>query len=101
MTVWLAGVADSDEPQHIHTWNGVPMSWPRVLLIEAGMTYRYAADGTFAGDTWRASDEEAKHAATLEYGGRLTRWQQLPHDLDAIEIPAALELAASLLARRP
>ena len=41
---------------------------------------RYTDNGTFAGDTWHASEEEARAQATFEY--ILTEWHEIPDDAD-------------------
>ena len=79
------------EAQHkiIHYWvrgeGREMMPWPRVVIIDAeetAMMYRYAADGTFAGDTWHQSFEDAQAQADYEYAGALGEWQEIPPDID-------------------
>ena len=61
------------------------MPHPHVVLAvsdgTSAMLYRYAADGTFAGDTWHESLEEAKAAAEEEYGLALQAWREVPADV--------------------
>jgi hypothetical protein len=60
------------------------------------MLYRYTADGTFAGDTWHQSLDDAKGQADFEYGKALGSWQQIPEDVAAgAEVEFALRLANS------
>lgn len=58
---------------------------PAVLLIEeteSGIFLeRFGADGSFAGDTWHRSVEEAKEQATFEYGELLSDWREVPSDV--------------------
>ena len=44
---------------------------------EGSFLYRYAADGTFAGDTWHSTLDDAKHQATEEFGESFV-WQDVP-----------------------
>ena len=57
----------------------------RVLVIEQKpdgiFLYRYAPDGTFAGDTWHQSVEEALEQADYEYGHLVARWQEVPAEV--------------------
>lgn len=61
------------------------MPWPEIALIEGddqdtnGFSVNFwAADGTFAGDTWHRSFEESKDAARSEYGECLGMWHDIP-----------------------
>lgn len=73
-----------------HTWGLPPddrlMPWPAVLIIEQSATdamlYRYAADGTFAGDTWHESTPDAEAQAEFEYGELLSDWLAIPDGED-------------------
>ena len=48
--------------------------------------YRYAADGTFAGDTWHESIPDAKKQAEFEYAAALSEWKEVPPNVkDAVE----------------
>lgn len=67
--------ADSDERER--------MAWPRVVIIEGNpeggfMLNRFCSDGTFSGDTWHATLEDAKDQADYEYEGVLSDWQEIP-----------------------
>jgi hypothetical protein len=84
-SAWLALVGKELEPRRTrHTWGSDLMPWPAVLILEVGartgncMLYRYAADGTFAGDTWAETQEEAFTQAAWEYEGSLGSWQEIP-----------------------
>ena len=60
----------------------------RIVLIEhrpdGVFLYRYAVDGTFAGDTWHPTLDEAREQALFEYGDALGKWRPIPADaLDA------------------
>lgn len=55
----------------------------RVLVIDESepdsvLLYRFAADGSIAGDTWHQSVEEAKRAANSEYYGDVSEWLPVP-----------------------
>jgi hypothetical protein len=74
-----------------HTW-GVPpedrlMPWPVALVIEESaadaMLFRYAPDGTFAGDTWHETVEDAKDQAAFEYDALVSGWERIPEGEDA------------------
>jgi hypothetical protein len=41
------------------------------------MLYRYQDDGTFCGDTWHETFEDAKHQALYEYGIAEDAWQRV------------------------
>jgi hypothetical protein len=66
------------------------MPWPRVLIIEANSDRsvalnRFSADGTFAGDTWHATLDEAKDQASYEYEDALSTWREIPNNVtDAV-----------------
>jgi hypothetical protein len=51
----------------------------KLLLLEEHtdgfFLIRYAADGSFAGDTWHSSLEEAQEQASFEFGDLLTGWR--------------------------
>ena len=56
------------------------MPRPRVLLMqetaEGWFLFGYAADGTFSGDTWHESADDALHQAEREYAGELSPWRE-------------------------
>ena len=58
------------------------LSWPRVLAIEVTpdgiFLFRFAEDGSSAGDTWHANVDDAKHQAAYEYGNALSEWVEVP-----------------------
>jgi hypothetical protein len=59
------------------------MNWPRVLILiahpDGAMIYRYTAGGTFAGDTWHETIEDAHKAAEFEYSASLEGgWALIP-----------------------
>lgn len=62
------------------------MPMPSVLLIEERpdgfYLMGYAADGTFAGDTWHQNLEEAQAQATFAYDGYLGPWNPIPADVE-------------------
>lgn len=70
------------------------MPAPAVLVIEPDPSgfylFGYAADGSFAGDTWHEDLEAAQGQATFAYGRYLGRWQEIPSE---VEDPAAYALA--------
>ena len=60
--------------------NNMPL--PTRVEIEVGetgdaMLYRYQDDGTFCGDTWHETFEDAKHQASYEYGIAEDAWQRV------------------------
>ena len=84
---WVATVAPAPsgrDRKTLHTWNGEPMPWPAVVLLElhdnGSMAFRYAADGSFAGDTWHESVDSAQAALKSEYGELLSAWRPVPDD---------------------
>jgi len=62
------------------------MPWPGFLLLlhkHHGVALeRYTRTGQFAGDTWHADEEEAKHQAEYEYGDHLGEWESIPEDTE-------------------
>ena len=46
------------------------------------MMFRYAADGTFAGDTWHESIADAYEQAEYEYQGVLSEWRTVPSSVE-------------------
>ena len=44
------------------------------------MAFRYAADGSFAGDTWHETVEAAQASLKSEYGDLLSAWRPVPDD---------------------
>jgi hypothetical protein len=71
----------------------VLLPWPKVIILAESSQglhlSRYAADGTFAGETWHESLEMAKRQAAFEYGESLGEWREVP---DGISDPVALAL---------
>ncbi len=65
------------------------MSQPRMVIIaeedSSIFLYRFAANGTFAGDTWHDNVENARHQAAFEYGNGLGEWQPAPDDINTVE----------------
>src|SRR3954469_25343141 len=80
-----------------------PMPAPRVLLLreEAGgvIVYGYAADGTFAGDTWFESIDVAKDASEQRYREGLGPWRPTHEPFDAAVMTALREASRSGAAR--
>jgi len=56
----------------------------RIVVLERRpdgvFLYRYASDGTFAGDTWHMTFNEAKEQAVFEYGDAVGKWRPIPPD---------------------
>jgi hypothetical protein len=73
-----------------------PLPWPRVVVIEVresdAMLYRYSPDGSFGGDTWHESDQDAREAAEWEYEGLISDWRAIPSDAFPMEF--AIERAS-------
>lgn len=69
------------------------MPMPSVLVIkeqpDGFYLIGYAADGTFAGDTWHQDLGDAKAQAAFAYGGHLGPWEPIP---PGVEDPAAYAL---------
>lgn len=42
---------------------------------------RYGADGSFAGDTWHPSRDEAEHQVAYEFDGTSAVWIEVPPDI--------------------
>ena len=42
---------------------------------------RYGADGSFAGDTWHSSRQEAQEQASFEFGELLTEWKAVASEM--------------------
>jgi hypothetical protein len=74
------------EPRTRHYLGTDLMRAAAVLVIEplAGgvLMLRYAADGTFGGDTWHANVEEAKSQARFEYPEVALEWHEIPKDIE-------------------
>lgn len=72
-----------------------PMAWPRVLLIHEsyGQIFidRLTPDGTFAGNTWHETVEQAKAEAEDEYPGLLSHWLPVPPEISNEELIAYAE----------
>jgi hypothetical protein len=69
----FASIAASAEPPGTRHWiNGEPAARPLVVILETTtdgtFLFRYAADGTFAGDTWHIDVDDARDQATYEFG---------------------------------
>ena len=82
-----------------NTRERVPLPRARIVVMEQdneGVSlYRYAADGTFGGDTWHPTQDEAREQARFEYGDALGRWHLIPPETgDSIEYALA-QLEAS------
>jgi hypothetical protein len=79
-----------------HGGEDVLMPWPAIVVIEAdsagAMMFRFASDGTFAGDTWHHDVEEARSQAQWEFEGVLGPWQQLPNDVESLDVFVDREL---------
>lgn len=60
---------------------GEQLALAKLLVIdedsEGIFLIRYAADGSFAGDTWHPSLEEAEEQVSYEFGERFTAWEEL------------------------
>jgi hypothetical protein len=68
---------------------------PHILLLEeepqATYLYRFTEDGTFCGDTWHETLDDAFAQAVYEYGDALGAWHTVPP-----EIPNVLEYAQTI-----
>jgi hypothetical protein len=88
--------------QAVHSWQNtdsskLAMPFPDVLLLVSdgnrAMIYRYKQDGTFCGDTWHESIEDAKQQAIFEYQGALQAWSLVPtEEQDAREFAIRMSL---------
>lgn len=45
---------------------------------------RFGIDGSFAGDTWHTSIDDAKHQAKQEYKDLLSEWREVPENVTEI-----------------
>ena len=51
------------------------------------MLFRLTNDGTFAGDTWHANEEDAMFQVEYEYGRAVGEWLDVPDNVsDSIEL---------------
>jgi hypothetical protein len=73
--------------QEIHTWvlagrGREFMPFPQSVLVEwderGCMVFRYKGDGTFCGDTWHQSLEEAQSQCSYEYGESIGACSSIP-----------------------
>ena len=46
--------------------------------------FRFTIEGTFAGDTWHKTLEDAKHQAHIEFGDLLSDWKSVPDDVQDV-----------------
>ncbi len=72
-----------DAESGAHDCDYLPVA--NVLVVEANSTahegvklYRYTTGGTFCGDTWHASVEDAQHQAVYEFGAAVEEWHEIP-----------------------
>ncbi|MBI1877522.1 MAG: hypothetical protein HYR94_04705 [Chloroflexi bacterium] len=93
----FALVEQMNRAPQIEHWQGLPpeltggqdyrekLPRPRVFVIEEKsegvFLFRFAADGSFGGDTWHMSIDDAKNQAAYEYGDMLGRWEQIPPEV--------------------
>jgi len=58
------------------------LSSPRILIIEEKhdgiFINRYMENGSWVGDTWHKTIEEAKHQAEFEFGVKTDAWEEVP-----------------------
>lgn len=71
----------SDDPPQRSTRSLLPRA--RILLLmsspsEEALLYRYADDGSYAGDTWHPNVEEAEEQALFEFSEALQEWREIP-----------------------
>jgi len=64
----------------------VQLPWPAATVLEPGSDggfnlLRLATDGSFAGDTWHLSEDEAREQASYEFGDSLGPWQTIPNSV--------------------
>ncbi len=62
---------------------------PAALLVieekaDGIFLYRYASDGSYAGDTWHMNIEEAKQQAAFEFAGVSIHWNDVPGDVEDV-----------------
>lgn len=67
------------------------MDWPAFVLVEEGpggvYLYRLTKSGDVVGDTWHASESDAKRQAAIEYGDLLGSWRDVPEEARDEELP--------------
>ncbi len=58
---------------------------PKVLLIiqrpDGVFLERFSEKGSFGGDTWHQTVDEAKQQATAEYGSSVGEWREVPPEV--------------------
>jgi hypothetical protein len=96
---WYAVIGRMDgEPRTRHYLGVNLMPTATVLVIQPGdrgvLVLRYAADGTFGGDTWHFTLDDAMDRS-FEYPGAALEWHEIPRDI-ADPTSYALERAAEL-----
>lgn len=80
-------IAEADqEPREL-------MPWPRILILvqrQYGdfLLYRFTDDGTFAGDTWHSTREDADLQVEHEYPGLVDEWKPIPPEVPDKEVLA-------------
>lgn len=91
-TVHYSGVPpiDGDGPYYSQK-----MSPASMLVIEENdsgfFLYRYSSDRKIVGDTWHKTIEEAKEQAKFEFGECVSKWKEVPSDIqDALELGSDL-----------
>lgn len=79
-----AGPEQLDVLPDVGLQGGQLMPPARVLILlelEDGFgIWRFANDGTFAGDTWHETLDDAKYQAEFEFGDAKTEWTEIPID---------------------
>ncbi len=95
---FIALVQQTKSPPRVKHYQGLPaglgieeeqqrtmLPWARVLLVEEKpdgiFLFRFSEDGSFAGDTWHMSIQDAKAQAEYEYSDALGEWKQVPHEI--------------------
>jgi hypothetical protein len=58
------------------------LPWPKVLVLEeepdGWFLYRYASDGTAAGDTWHSSRADVQAQIEFEFDELVSEWFEIP-----------------------
>jgi hypothetical protein len=90
----FATVAPSTDPLKTRHWiDGTLASRADVVVLEGtpdgAYLLRYTVNGTFVGDTWHMTVDDARHQATYEFGEALHPWVAIP---DSVGDAAAFAL---------
>lgn len=97
---WLGELSGADFPTRVKHYIGLPpilaegrderieMKSAAFVVIEQKpdgiFLYRYGNDGSYAGDTWHTTVEEAKEQVSFEYSSIHVTWDEVPSEVDDV-----------------